>query len=105
MINNLTVNFNKEFKDLYVIITVTCGFVSPVVLKTIDPPNCVTEGFADKGVILQCGEKSMPIWLWCYLVHFYHPAKFVAVNHPRSSAAVVVEDHSGLYEVGDLIKF
>lgn len=98
------ISFKKILSQSFVIIEVECGSIQPNILKNIKPPDSVLEKFSNKGVILRCGENSMPIWLWCYLVHFYHPAKFVAVFDTRSLKAVVVQDHSGLYAKGDLIE-
>ncbi|SFP83056.1 CRISPR-associated ring nuclease Crn3/Csx3 [Parafilimonas terrae] len=74
--------------------------IEPFVLKTIAPPDAITEDFAHKGVILS---GRGPVWLYCFLTHFYHPTKFVATYDPRLQGAVVVESHASQYKVGDII--
>lgn len=98
-----SIQFITEPRDPFVIIKVICGIIKPNVLKTINPPNAVTEGFSDKGIILRGDEEGFPLWLCGFLVHFYHPTRFVAVYDPRIPGAVVVEDHFGAYSVGDII--
>lgn len=46
-----------------------------------------------------------PIWLYGFLVHFYHPTVWVATYDPRLGGAVVVESHSPGVEPGDVIPF
>lgn len=98
-----SIQFTTEHRDTFVIIKVICGIIKPDVLKTLSPPNAVTGGFSDKGVILRGDEKGFPLWLCGFLVHFYHPTRFVAVYDPRIPGAVVVEDHYGVYNAGDII--
>jgi len=45
-----------------------------------------------------------PVWLYGFLVHFYHPTSAVAIFDPRLGGAVVVESHNQDFKVGDLIK-
>lgn len=97
------VQFITEPRDAFVIIKVICGIIKPDILKTIDPPNAVTEGFSDKGVVLRGGAEGFPMWLCGFLVHFYHATRFVAIYDPRLPGAVVVEDHFGAYSAGDVI--
>jgi CRISPR-associated protein Csx3 len=73
---------------------------SPNDIKTISPPDLINEIRADKGIILS---GRGPIWLYGYLIHFYHPTKFVATHDPRLKGAVVVESHSENYKAGDVI--
>jgi CRISPR-associated protein Csx3 len=73
---------------------------SPSDLKNVLPPDPVKNKFSSKGVVLS---GRGPIWLYGYLIHFYHPTKFVAVYEPRLDAAVVVESHTEEVKVGDLI--
>jgi CRISPR-associated protein Csx3 len=74
--------------------------INPSDLKHILPPDPVKNKFSAKGVVLS---GRGPIWLYGYLIHFYHPTKFVAVYDPRLDAAVVVESHTEEVKVGDLI--
>jgi len=69
-------------------------------LKTLKPPDAVTEQFAHLGVVLS---GRGPIWLYGFLVHFYHPTKWVAIHDPRLKGAVVIASHSSDVKVGDLI--
>lgn len=54
-----------------------------------------------KGVILS---GRGPIWLYCFLTHYYHPTKFIATYDPREGGAVIVESHSPEYKVGEVLK-
>jgi len=75
--------------------------LEPQDLKNIHPPDPVKNKFSKKIVVLS-GRAS--IWLYGYLVHFYHPVKAIAIFDPRLDAGVVVESHTKETEVGDLIK-
>lgn len=44
-----------------------------------------------------------PIWLYCYLIHYYQPTKFIATFDPRIGA-VIVESHNPDYKVGEIIE-
>jgi len=46
-----------------------------------------------------------PIWVYARLVHFCHPAIWVAVNSPRDGGAVVVASHHREVREGDVIPF
>jgi CRISPR-associated protein Csx3 len=70
--------------------------LTPSDLKTIDPPKVK----GTKGVILS---GRGPIWLYGFLIHYYHPTKFIATYDPREGA-VIVESHTHRYRVGDVIK-
>lgn len=72
--------------------------LSPRELQLITPP--VLNG--TKGIILS---GRGPIWLYCFLVHYYHPTKFIATYDPREGGAVIVESHTTEYKIGDLLKF
>lgn len=74
----------------------------PEALKQLQPPDPIQNNFAHKGVILS---GRGPIWLYGFLIHFYHPVKWVATFDPRLQAAVVVESHTPTVEVGDLIPY
>ncbi len=71
--------------------------ISPSVLLKLKTP----EADLSKGVVLS---GRGPIWLYCYLVHHYRPAKFVAVHDPRLGGAVLVESHTSTRKVGELMK-
>ena len=71
--------------------------ITPSILQEIKPPK--VDG--TKGVILS---GRGPIWLYCYLTHYYHPTKFIATFDPRIGGAIIVESHSQNYKVGRVIK-
>jgi len=69
--------------------------LDPSELKRLNPPEVP----AKHGVILS---GRGPVWLYGFLVHFYHPSCFVGVYDPRLGA-VVVESHVRNIEAGDVI--
>jgi CRISPR-associated protein Csx3 len=71
--------------------------ITPNEIHTISPPKL----HGTKGVILS---GRGPIWLYCYLAHYYHPTKFIATYDPREGGAVVVESHTPEFKIGDIIK-
>lgn len=70
-------------------------------LKTLDLPDPVKLKFSNRLFVIS---GRGPIWLYCYLNHFYHVCRAIAVFDPRFQAAVVVQTHDDSYEVGDLVK-
>lgn len=96
-----TIQFStKETGDLVLIeFTVPSDF-SYEALNSLMPPDPVSLRFAHKGVVLS---GRGPVWLFGFLVHFYHPTKFVATFDPRLKGAVVVESHGSKWKPGDLI--
>ncbi len=72
------------------------GVIEPSELSQLSPPE-VPLG---KGVVIS---GRGPIWLYAFLVHHFHPAKFVATFDPRLKSGVVVESHTKDVGVGDLI--
>ncbi|HFA48248.1 MAG TPA: CRISPR-associated protein Csx3 [Bacteroidetes bacterium] len=78
------------------------GIIAPDVLNGLSPPDPVQENFAHLGVVLS---GRGPIWLYGFLVHFYHPTKWVATHDPRVQGAVIVASHTPEIEVGTLIHF
>ena len=92
------VTFNTVEKDDYTLVSFEIPDVlAPEDLFTLSPP--AVNG--TKGVILS---GRGPIWLYCFLTHFYHPTKFVATYDPRLEGAVIVERHAAEYKVGWVIK-
>lgn len=69
----------------------------PSDLKSVNPPKLP----GTKGVVLS---GRGPIWLYCFLAHYYHPTKFIATYDPREGGAVIVESHTSEYKVGDVIE-
>jgi CRISPR-associated protein Csx3 len=95
------ISFNIKQNNNFVLIEFELSReISPSDLKNVLPPDPVKNKFSAKGVVLS---GRGPIWLYGYLIHFYHPTKFVAVYDPRLEAAVVVESHTEEIKVGDLI--
>ena len=91
----------QDFKDKVIVsFNSNESILSPSILKSLTPPDPITQNFAHKGVILS---GRGPVWLFGFLVHFYHPTKWVATYDPRLQGAVVVESHTPDVEVGDLI--
>jgi len=75
--------------------------LEPKDLANIKPPDPIRNGFSSNVVILS---GRGPIWLYGYLIHFYHPTRAIAVFDPRLMGAVVVESHFKEFKAGDLIK-
>jgi len=71
------------------------GPIEPKELKSLIPP---TVNF-HYGVILS---GRGPIWLYGYLIHYYHPAPWIAVHDPRLGA-VIVASHRPDLRPGDII--
>jgi len=92
------VKFSLEERDEYTLVSFELtGIISPEILSNLNPPKVN----AAKGVVLS---GRGPIWLYCHLIHHYHPTKFVATYDPRLEGAVVVESHTPKYKAGDIIK-
>jgi len=90
-------NFKVVEKENYTIVHFELeSNITPEILKKLEPPKVNST----KGVILS---GRGPIWLYCFLVHHYHPTKFIATFDPRIGA-VIVESHSQEYKVGEVIK-
>ncbi|MGB9928064.1 MAG: CRISPR-associated ring nuclease Crn3/Csx3 [Methanosarcina sp.] len=63
-------NFNIEEKEEYTFISFKIpDILTPEDLSSLFPPSVN----GAKGVILS---GRGPIWLYCFLTHFYHPTKF-----------------------------
>ncbi|WP_342764646.1 CRISPR-associated ring nuclease Crn3/Csx3 [Thermococcus sp. Bubb.Bath] len=89
--------FETREAEKYTIVSLeTGGVIEPSILKELKPPKVN----AKKGIILT---GRGPIWLYGFLVHFYHPTAWVATYDPRLGGAVVVESHVPGVEPGDVI--
>ena len=89
------IKFNVIDKGEYAIVEFELSEpLTPEELKSIKPPNIV-----GKGVVLS---GRGPIWLYGFLIHYYHPATFIATYDPRIGA-VIVESHTPKHKVGDVI--
>jgi len=76
--------------------------LEPEDLKEIKLPDPVKEGISSKIIILS---GRGPTWLYAFMVHYFHPAKAIAVFDPRLDGAVVVESHSNEFKVGEVVKY
>ena len=91
------IEFKAEERGKYTLIEIELeDTIAPDVLKAVSPPKVDLR----KGVVIS---GRAPIWLYCFLTHYYHPASWVATFDPRIGA-VVVESHSPKYKVGDVIE-
>lgn len=86
-----------EEKEFTMIKFESDGVLIPEDLYSLSPPT--VRGV--KGVVLS---GRGPIWLYCFLTHFYHPTAFIATYDPRLEGAVIVESHSVNYTVGSVLK-
>jgi len=89
--------FNMEEKKNFTLVKFELdGPISPEELKKITTPEVNFK----KGVVLS---GKGPVWLFAYLVHEYHPARWVATYDPRLGA-VVVQTHDPAIQAGDVIE-
>jgi CRISPR-associated protein Csx3 len=75
--------------------------LEPEDLKKISPPDPIKNNFSDKTIILS---GRGPIWLYGFLIHYYHPVKAISIFDPRYNAAIIIESHFKKYKIGDIIK-
>lgn len=87
----------KEFGKWNVVKFELDDSLIPSDLPFIIPPKLT----GTKGAILS---GRGPIWLYGFLIHHYHPTKFIAVYDPRLGGAVVIETHTNEVKVGEVIK-
>jgi len=97
----ITFEVKKIKEDIVVIHFDLKRELNPEDLKNIKPPDPVKNKFSNNLVILS---GRGPIWLYGFLIHFYHPVKAVAVFDPRLDGAVVVESHSNDFKIGSIVK-
>lgn len=94
----MTINFKTAEKEEYTIIHFELKeSITPEALKNMEPPRVNGR----KGVVLS---GRGPIWLYCFLTHYYHPTKFIATYDPRLGGAVIVESHSSQHKIGETLK-
>jgi CRISPR-associated protein Csx3 len=92
------INFATAEAEEYTIVKFSFkDIIEPDTLTSIDPPKVEPT----KGVIIS---GRGPIWLYCNLVHYYHPTKFIATHDPRLGGAVIIESHSRAHTVGTVIR-
>ena len=87
----------KEEEDWNVLLFELDGSLVPDDLKSINPPRLK----GTKGVVLS---GRGPIWLYGFLVHHYHPTKFLAIFDPRIDGGIIIESHAPDYQVGEVLK-
>lgn len=87
----------EEKNDFTIVYFELKGNIKPELLKELKPPKVNST----KGVILS---GRGPIWLYCYLTHYYHPTKFIATYDPRLGGAIVVESHDTKHRVGEVVE-
>jgi len=94
----MEIDFKTNEKEAFTIVHFELrNNITPEILQKIEPPDVK----GTKGVVLS---GRGPIWLYCYLAHYYHPTKFIATYDPRFDGAIVVESHTSEYKVGQIIK-
>jgi CRISPR-associated protein Csx3 len=71
--------------------------LQPEILQTLEMPDINPI----KGLIIS---GRGPIWLYCFLTHYYHPTKFIATYDPRLGGAVIIETHNPGYRIGEIVK-
>ncbi|MBT9317703.1 CRISPR-associated ring nuclease Crn3/Csx3 [Leptothoe spongobia] len=93
-----------SYQHLHIQITADNGLITPADLKGLDLPKNL---IPSQGVVI---EGKAPIWLYGYLVHACHASAWVACfdprlggDSPRAGGAVVIETHSPLVDVGQII--
>jgi CRISPR-associated protein Csx3 len=91
----------KVSKEIVMIHFILKGELEPEDLKKISPPDPIKNNFSDKTIILS---GRGPIWLYGFLIHYYHPVKAISIFDPRYNAAIIVESHFKKYKIGDIIK-
>ncbi len=72
------------------------GIMEPGELKDLKPPAVRGDG----GVVLS---GRAPIWLYSFLVHHYHPTRWIGIYDPRIGGAVVVASHWKEKSPGDVV--
>ena len=93
----MAINFKIEEKESFTLIEFELdGPISPEELKNLEVPKVDFK----KGVVIS---GRGPVWLYAFLVHEYHPARWVGTFDPRLGA-VVVQSHTTEVQVGDVIE-
>ena len=95
----MRIGFKTCEKETYTIVKFELdGPIDPIDLQEIKPPRVN----GTKGVILS---GRGPIWLYCYLAHWYHHTRFVATHDPRVGGAIIVETHHPTYKIGRIVLY
>jgi len=70
--------------------------IQPSDLTSIDFPKAQGKGLIISG--------RAPIWLYCYVLHYYlHLFQVIAIYDPKLGGAVIIASHSPDYKVGDIL--
>lgn len=85
----------KELENYVILSFYIKESLKPSILYKISPPKINTR----KGLILN---GRGPIWLYGFLIHFYHSTPFLAVYDPRLGA-VIIESHTPQFKPGDVL--
>jgi CRISPR-associated protein Csx3 len=85
----------EEDKEFTIISFTLSENIEPSILREITPPKINSR----KGLIIS---GRGPIWLYGFLIHYYHSTPFIAVYDPRLGA-VVIETHVPSIKVGDVL--
>ncbi|MCS3924838.1 CRISPR-associated ring nuclease Crn3/Csx3 [Methanosalsum natronophilum] len=97
LMSNTKIKFNVTEKDMFSLVEFeTEEALVPEDLSELEPPKVP----GSKGVIIS---GRGPVWLYCYLTHFYHPTRYVATYDPRLDGGIVVESHTPGHKVGSII--
>ena len=72
------------------------GIITPEQLIKLAVPTVPL----DQGIVIS---GRGPVWLFAFLAHHFHPARWVATHDPRLGGAVVVQSHVSDTVVGDVI--
>lgn len=86
------------YQHLHVQITNDDGIIEPEDLKGLKLPSGID---FSQGIVI---EGKGPIWLYAYLVHECHAAAWVGCYDPRHKGAIVVETHTRIVSVGQVLK-
>lgn len=85
----------KELENYVILSFYIKESLKPSILYKLSPPKINTR----KGLILN---GRGPIWLYGFLVHFYHSTPFLAIYDPRLGA-VIIESHIPEFKPGDIL--
>jgi len=93
------IKFSTQEKENFTLVEfeIEGGVCTPDDLRELKSPKV---DFT-KGVIIS---GRGPVWLYAYLVHEFHPARWVGTFDPRLGGGVVVTSHTPEVKVGDVVK-
>ncbi|MCX7941985.1 MAG: CRISPR-associated ring nuclease Crn3/Csx3 [Dictyoglomaceae bacterium] len=69
--------------------------IEPSILKRVNPPVINYK----KGLIIS---GRAPIWLYGFLIHYYHPTPFIGIYDPRLGV-VIIQSHVSSVKVGEVM--